>query len=209
MALEAIDLSLVDGNILTAFWPLMKKVFSKSTLSPKDINPELIPMQRKKALIAFVSVGPGKTSAQDAIRFHAVGDDGKSQPYLKYVWLLYSPKSAENAEEIRKNALSSYPIKCEMVELDLTNDVQNLKKIKEKIDIIAKKASLEGISHEDLAIDLTGGTVIVSLSFFLSSLLYGFNMQIMIPNETDQDGRPVFEAGSRAFGIALTNFENR
>jgi len=204
MALEAVDLSLLDGNILTAFWPLMKKVFSKSKLSPKDINPELTPMERKQGLIAFVSAGKGSSSAQDAIRFHAVGDDGKSQPYLKHVWLLYSPKSAENAEEIRKNAISSYPIKCDMVELDLTNDVQNLKKIKEKIDVIAERALQEDISHKDLAIDLTGGTVIVSLSFFLSSLLYGFNMQIMIPNETDQDGRPIFEAGSRAFGIALT-----
>ena len=205
MAVELIDVSLLGGNLLKAFLPFLKNILPQQKFSPKDIDPVLLPMHRCKGLIAFVSLGMGKTSAKEAIKFHAAGSDEKSLPKLKHVWLLYSPASANNAEEIRTYA-ATYPISCDMIQLDLSNDVQNVKRIKDQIDKIAERALQEGISHEDVAIDLTGGTVMVSLGFFLAGLIYGFNLQVLIPNKIDQDGRAIPDAGSSPFTLALSNF---
>jgi len=176
--------------------------FRERHLNPEKINPVLEPMSRCDGLIAFVSLGPGKSSAKAAIDFHTHGADNLSVPKLRHIWLLHSPASKESAKELREYA-EKQNIMCNLLTLDLTNDVHNMARVKERIDDIANQALLEGINHKDIAIDITGGTVAVSLGFFMASLIYNFKVQIMIPNETDQDGRAIPEKGAKAFAIGL------
>jgi len=172
------------------------------SINPRQINPVLEPMKRCKGLIAFVSAGSGASSAKEAINFHKHGPDNLSGPMLHHIWLLYSPLSQSGAEELKDYA-EKRNIKCSKKKLDITDDVHNIKRIKDQLDKVADEAIEEGMRYEDIAIDLTGGSKVVSLGFFLSALIYGFKLQIMIPNEIDENGRAVPDAGSKPFSIEL------
>ncbi|NPA94115.1 MAG: hypothetical protein GXO58_01660 [Thermodesulfobacteria bacterium] len=200
----SVPISLVGMSI--SLGDILSKIFSasgdKDGLSPKDLEFTFTPMNRCKGLIAFVSMGRGWTSARDAISFHAHGPDGKSRLLLEHVWLVYSPASCENSENLRQHA-EKLSVNCHMHKLDISNSIYDLQTIKGELDKIAGKAPKEGLDFEDIAIDITGGTAIASIAFFLAGLIYRFKIEYMKPNETDINGQAKIEAGSTPFEIEV------
>jgi hypothetical protein len=92
---------------------------------------------------------------------------------------------------------------CGLKKMDLNTDVHDGKKVKDQIDVIAKEALGLGIEHKDIALNVTGGTVSVSLGFFVANLVYDFQLQIMIPKETDDNGQAIPEKGAISFKVEL------
>ncbi|RLB77601.1 MAG: hypothetical protein DRH15_11105 [Deltaproteobacteria bacterium] len=181
----------------------IQNIFQGKQFRPDKIDPVLVYMDRCQGLIAFVSRGRGSSSAKEAIDFHVSGPDRQSRPVLlKQVWLLYTPASADNAFNLR-NYVEGLEIACSLKKMDLNSDVNDGKKVKDQIDIIASEAQGLGIKHKDIALDVTGGTVSVSLGFFVANLVYEFQLQIMISKETDDNGRAIPEKGATPFKIEL------
>lgn len=181
----------------------IQNYFQGKRFRPDKIDPVLVPMHRCQGLIAFVSRGRGSSSAKEAIDFHISGPDRQSKPcLLKRVWLLYTPASKDNAFSLR-DYVEGKQIKCNLKEMDLNLDVHDGKKVKDKIDIIANEANSLAIEHNDIALDVTGGTVSVSLGFFVANLVYDFQLQIMIPRETDENGQAIPEKGAIPYKIEL------
>jgi len=188
---------------LKDLFKVIQNRFQKKQLRPDKIDPVLVHMDRCQGLIAFVSMGTGSSSAKEAIDFHVSGPDRQSRPVtLEQVWLLYTPSSENNAFDLR-NYVEGLGIKCSLKKMDLNLDVHDGKKVKDQIDIIANEASALEIKHKDIALDITGGSVLVSLGFFVANLVYDFQLQIMIPKETDDNGRAIPEKGAVPFKIEL------
>lgn len=188
---------------LKDLFKVLQNICQRRQFRPDKIDPVLLHMHRCQGLIAFVSRGRGSSSAKEAIDFHASGPDQQSRPVLlKQVWLLYTPASADNAFNLR-NYVEGLEVACSLKKMDLNLDVHDGKKVKDQIDIIASEAQGLGIKHKDIALDVTGGTVSVSLGFFAANLVYDFRLQIMIPKETDDNGQAIPEKGATPFKIEL------
>jgi hypothetical protein len=188
---------------LKDLFKVLQNICQRKQFRPDKIDPILLHMHRCQGLIAFVSMGRGSSSAKEAIDFHATGPDRLSRPVLlKQVWLLYTPASEKEALELRKY-VEELGLACSLKKMDLNTDVHDGKKVKDQIDIIANEAQGLEIEHKDIALDVTGGTVSVSLGFFVANLVYDFQLQIMIPKETDENGRAIPEKGATPFKIEL------
>jgi len=178
------------------------------SMLPKNMPEKLdltmtVPKTRCRGLIAFVSKGSGKSSSLQAIQYHYHGSDGESPTnQLQYVYLLHSPGSESEAREIRK-FLEETSIACDLVPLDRNDDVHNVDIIKTKIDEIANRLKDNGMNNEDIVITVAGGTVCVSLAMFIARLIHGFQFEIMLPNETDNDGRAITDKGSKPIRMSL------
>ena len=177
---------------------------------PARLEPLYLDMLRCSALIVFVSSSrdnnPLKSAARYAIDYHYYGQDGQSSTNkLKHVWLMYSPKTVNDARELR-NYLENRSIGCNLVGLDGNKDIDNAKHIKDKIDEILKSAVRRKIPLEEIAIDITGGTISVSIGMLVTCMAYvGPQMQIMLVDDQDKDadGRPGPGARSRPRKIEL------
>lgn len=186
------QLTKLTGNAFEWISGLLKE----KKVNPSAMDPVYLDMSRCKALIAFVSsgrAGPLETAARYAIDFHYRGRDGESKTNrLQHVWLIHTPRSEADARQLRAY-LEDKSIQCALVALDENRDIDNAKCIKDKIDGILAGIEQYDIPLNEVAIDITGGSISVSIGMLSACMTYGgLQLQLMVVDDQDKgpDGRP-------------------
>lgn len=121
--------------------------------------------------------------------------------------MLHTPYTKEDAEELERH-IRQREVSCECIGLDQNSDIDNASHIKNKIDQIMRDAASRDISEQEIALDITGGSVSVSLGMFAANMAYDTLMQVMIPQQKDDNGRPVEGTKSIPRKIELRNQES-
>ncbi|ABI69818.1 hypothetical protein [Syntrophomonas wolfei] len=155
-----------------------------------------------KGLIAAVSLGKGETAAETAIKLHT--------PKLQHCWLLVTKQADDNYQKIyrcyskydpwdetqgpRYPSDDGHPIEIHKREIDNPNDIDNVFNVMKGI---YREAVDFGISEQDILCDYTGATASVSAAMILvTALSENRNLQYLMPNEVDENGRAKSEKGS-------------
>lgn len=151
-----------------------------------------------KALIAAVGLGNGETAAETAIKFHA--------PELQHCWLLVTKQADANYEKIY-DCYSEYDDKNQRYKNDdghLINiykreikDPYNIDDAFKVMKLIYQEAADKGIREQDILCDYTGATASVSAGMILvTAISENRNLEYLVPNEIDENGRTNSEKGS-------------
>jgi len=173
----------------------MQRSRRKSWIESKNSEPAM-------GLIAAVSIGDKETPAETAIKFHASA--------LRYCWLLVSRQADANFQKIYQR-YSQYdpgdPAQRPRYQNDDGHYIQIYKReISDPYDIdsvykvmkgIYREAAEFGIKEQDIVCDYTGATASVSAAMTLvTAVSENRNLQYLVPNRIDQNGRAIIEAGS-------------
>ena len=143
---------------------------------------------RARALIAFVSKGSGRTSARDAVLYHA--GDG----VLQHLWLLTSKEAEADADWVRGEvarrwpAVTVYPTVC-------LADIYSIVDAKEEVEKIRRGMLRKGLAQNDIMCDFTGMTKHMSAGMIFACAPKEARLQFMHPKRFLADGRADPEAG--------------
>lgn len=155
-----------------------------------------------QALIAAVGLGEGETAAETAIKFHA--------PELRHCWLLVTKQADNNFQKIyqryseynpqdktqepRYPGDDSHSIEIYKREIKDPYDIDNVFKVMKGI---YREAADFGIKEQDILCDYTGATASVSAAMIMvTALSENRNLQYLVPNEVDDNGRARSEKGT-------------
>lgn len=140
------------------------------------------------ALIAFVSQGPGRSSALQASEYHAkIGT-------LRHLWLVTSHAAEGDALWV-KAQLEGQQVRVH--ELQFLEDKDSIPETKRLVEHLRARAMKEfHIPEDDLICDFTGLTKNASAGMILACAPKPARLQYMVPNRPLADGRADTTAGS-------------
>lgn len=142
-------------------------------------------------LIVFVSQGPGRTSALQAVTYHA------GRAALKHVWLITTRAAEGDAAWVADQVRAQFP-KVRIHEPQLLDDKDNIREAKGVVEHLRQRAMDEFEAAEsDIICDFTGLTKNASAGMILACAPKTARLQYMVPNRLMPDGRADTAAGSR------------
>jgi hypothetical protein len=131
-------------------------------------------VSRAKALIAFVSLGPGRSSALEAASYHAEGG------VLRDLWLITSTAASADAGYVRAEVEKLFPHVTVHPTVFLT-DVYSIPEAKAEVENLRKKCLLKHKSERDVICDFTGLTKSPSAGMMLACAPRNARLQYMHP----------------------------
>ena len=154
------------------------------TLSLKDKVPPA------SALIAFVSLGPGRTSCLQAATYHS------EAAALQHLWLITTREGEGDARWIGEQLSPRFP-GVKIHQTQFLDDKDSLEESKALVEHLRKRAMTEiDIPEEQLICDFTGLTKNASAGMILACAPRTARLQYMVPNRLDSGGRADPLAGS-------------
>jgi hypothetical protein len=143
---------------------------------------------RAKALVVFVSKGPGSSSALDAALYHADND------MLQDLWIITSEEARDDADRVRREVLSLHPNVTVHPPVYVMN-VHDIGEAKTEVEIVRRKCLLKYKSEKEIICDFTGLTKHMSAGMIFACAPKEARLQYMLPKRFLPDGRADFTAG--------------
>lgn len=136
-----------------------------------------------RGVVAFVSPGRGSETARRAVEFHGAS--------LERAWLVHSEASREAAEEIVRELSTTEHLRRGVFELVALSDPEfgNPGVVSELVNREVFEALPDGLSPEDVIVDVTGGLKGTTAGAFLAGLPRGRRLQYVQPAVRDDRGR--------------------
>lgn len=145
---------------------------------------------RARGMIAFVSMGQGRSSALQAALYHA---DGGA---LEHIWLVTAPDAVPDAEWVTSQIREAHP-GIHIHAIESLEDVNSITAAKGLIEYLRRYAIREcNIPEPDLICDFTGLTKHASAGMILACAPREARLQYMHATRKLADGRADPAAGS-------------
>jgi uncharacterized protein YkvS len=155
---------------------------------------------RRKALVAFVSVGNGRTSALQAAQYHL--------GVLEHLWLITSKDGRSDADWVVQQIEAALAADTAVPRLKIhattfLDEILSIPEAKAKVELIRHLAiKVEKIPENEVICDFTGLNKLASAGMILACAPRSALLQYMYPNQAEE-GRPVYAAGSTPREIAI------
>jgi hypothetical protein len=143
---------------------------------------------RARALVVFVSMKAGRSSARDAAFYHAA--DG----VLQHLWLLTSVAAEADSDWVRAEVIRNYPA-VKVYPSVYLSDMYSIVEAKEEVEKIRKRMLRQGLEANDIMCDFTGMTKHMSAGMIFACAPKEARLQYMHPRRFLDDGRADPEAG--------------
>ena len=145
---------------------------------------------KARGMIAFVSMGPGRSSALQAALYHAQGGD------LEHIWLITAPDAVPDAEWVKSQIAVEHPAIC-LHPTELLEDVNSITAAKALVEHLRRYAIREcHVPEADLTCDFTGLTKHASAGMILACAPREARLQYMHAARKMADGRADPTGGS-------------
>ncbi|HET6842927.1 MAG TPA: hypothetical protein VFK06_14820 [Candidatus Angelobacter sp.] len=148
-----------------------------------------------RALIVFVSKGPGSSSALDAAFHHAKGD------HLQDLWMIASEESISEAKRIEEQITSQHP-RVKVHPVTCIHDINSIREAKSEVENLRGKC-LRKYHESEVICDFTGLTKNMSAGMIFACAHREARLQYMHPNSYLPDGRADVNAGSHAVEVKI------
>jgi hypothetical protein len=175
--------------LMVALWflaPILHAWFETHRLlkpSGFDVTEQAGSVRPAKALIALVGKGdPREAAARDAALYH--------RETLERVWLLTSNEERLATEELKK-LIESEGRPGLQVEVDSYKDILSIDASKSRVEELRREAlKKHRIPEQDLVCDFTGFNKQAGAGMILACAPKGTRLEYMVPQGTDERGRP-------------------
>lgn len=151
---------------------------------------------RAKALVVFVSMPPGSSSAVEAALYHGDKD------VLRELWMITSEQAAGEAKRVGEVVKARYP-SVTVNPAVCVGDAYSIENAKDEVEKIRKVCLRKYRDPAEVMCDFTGFTKSMSAGMILACAPRQARLQYMHPNEIFPDGRANSAAGSHPVEVEL------
>lgn len=161
----------------------------------------IAPARESRGLLVVVAKGgPAAevlhSAAAAAIRHHLRGEHGeRSKPTLEHLWLVCTRDVTREGTALADAFGADLPGRIYL--LDIAEPHAPIETF-EAAEGAFRRARRLGLDAHEVVVDVTGGTKGMALGLAMAAARYRYPIEIMVPREVDDVGRPVPSAGSEA-----------